>query len=81
MIRIFGSDNCKDCLDLIKFLKMNNCKFEYIDAMSNNKKIEKFCDDNNVSELPHLQVIKNGKVVKELVGLDVFKIINECRKK
>jgi len=77
MIRVFGSDNCRDCLDLIKHLQLNNYKFKYIDAMSNDKKIEKFCDNNNVDELPHLQVIKNGEVVKELIGLDTFKIFQD----
>ena len=80
MIRVFGSDNCRDCLDLVKHLEMNNYKFKYIDAMSNDKKIEKFCDNNNVDELPHLQIIEDGKVIKELIGLDAFRILDEKKR-
>ena len=71
-IRIFGSDQCDYCsmaLDILKHFKVN---FQYIDAFDDSKSIQKICDKYNVDELPHLQVIKNDKVIDEYIGSDDF---------
>lgn len=66
-VRMFGSSNCKSCKQLLSLLKKKDFEFEYIDALNENEDIQKFCDDNNVDNLPHLQFInENGRIFKEI---------------
>jgi glutaredoxin len=70
-IRLFGSNECEYCLQVLKILKEQNLRFEYVNAFDDDDDIQKKCDDNSVWDLPHLQFIKNGKVKYELIGEDV----------
>jgi glutaredoxin-related protein len=84
-IRLFGSNNCPECLKTISLIQHFNIPFEYIDGMSNIPEVEKFCDDNKVDHLPHLQFLSDsGNIIIEHIGLitsdQMFKYINEnCR--
>jgi len=66
-VRMFGSSNCKSCKQLLSLLKKKDFEFEYIDALDDNKDIQKFCDEHDVDNLPHLQFIgKDEKIIKEI---------------
>ncbi len=53
-VRIFGSSDCQNCTDAIILLKKSKIDFDYIDAESQNKDIQKMCDYYDVDKLPHL---------------------------
>ena len=60
-IRIFGSEECQDCLMALFLLKQAKINFEYIDAFADDK--QDFCDECNVDELPHLQFIDDSDII------------------
>ena len=73
VIRIFGSTDCDDCRLAMSYLEDLSLDYEYIDAFSEESKIEKLCDDYDVDELPHVQVLnKKGRVISEFIGIDDF---------
>jgi hypothetical protein len=52
-VRIFGTDSCIKCQALKKAFDFYSIKYEYVDA--NDADNQKFCDDHNVDELPHIE--------------------------
>ena len=63
-IRIFGSFDCPSCLRLMRHLKREKIKFQYIDAFANEK--QKLCDENDIDELPHIQILnKKKEIIRE----------------
>jgi arsenate reductase-like glutaredoxin family protein len=67
-IRIFGTSNCKSCLKALSIIKKTKVVFDYIDANEDDDGIQDFCDEHEVDELPHVQIIHNDRVVKEHIG-------------
>jgi len=66
-IRIFGSNNCKDCLKSLILLKKSRLDFEYIDALDD--RTQDICDENNVDELPHIQFLNDkNEIMIEHIG-------------
>ena len=73
MIRFFGSEDCDNCRLAMSYLDDLSLDYEYVDALSEELEIEKLCDDYNVDELPHVQVLnKKGVIVDEFIGIEDF---------
>lgn len=66
IIRIFGSTECEDCLNVLKMIKNYNLPFVYVDAFED--RTQDLCDERNVDELPQLEILKDNKVIFSLVG-------------
>ena len=56
-IRLFGSKSCHNCKTANTVLQMLKLSYQFIDAFADNK--QEICDQNNVNELPHIQILKN----------------------
>lgn len=67
-IRFFGSSNCRDCLQFFILLNKMQVDYEYIDALDESDDMQRICDDQNVSQLPHIQFIENENVVINHIG-------------
>jgi len=67
-IRFFSSSSCKDCLELFVLLAQYDVNYEFIDAMAKDEDIQSLCDEQNVDELPHLQIMHNDRVLSEHIG-------------
>ena len=67
-IRLFGSSGCINCLEAIKMIKNANLDIQYVDALNPNEKVQNFCDEYNVDELPHIQFIEDDSIVYEHIG-------------
>jgi len=66
-IRIFGSDNCKDCLRAMLIIKKSKVPYVFYDALDD--KNDEICDENDVDELPHIQFIDdNDNILIEHIG-------------
>ncbi len=66
-IRIFGSNGCSRCNALVKGLERYSIPYSYIDALA--AETQKFCDDNHVNYLPHVQIILDDhEIVFEHIG-------------
>ncbi len=69
-IRLFGSHECEKCVGIRASLDKEGVEYEFIGAMVfDDDRINQLCDDNNVSDLPHVQFLDDQeKVIDELVG-------------
>ena len=69
-IRFFGSSNCKDCLQIFVCLEKYQVNYEYVDGHDiENDDVYNLCEDQNVDELPHLQIVNNfNEVIGEHIG-------------
>lgn len=65
-IRLFGSDDCKKCKALIADLEKNNVLYTFVDAFAD--ETQDLCDDNNVDDLPHVQILIGKEVKWEYAG-------------
>ena len=66
-IRIFGSIDCAFCLKVLSWIQKYSLSFIYIDVFDD--KTQKLCDDNNVDDLPHVQIIDDKQqVFREFIG-------------
>ena len=65
-IRFFGSFNCQDCLKALVILSKYDISIDYVDAFD--EETQELCDEEDVGELPHIQFIKNNKVIFEYIG-------------
>ena len=66
-IRIFGSNNCPKCDRLTDALKKHNISYAFVDALADDT--QDFCDEHNVDDLPHIQLINDAnKVIFEHIG-------------
>lgn len=70
ILRIFGSDSCQNCDNIINFLeKKKSISYIFVDAFAENEDIQNLCDKYGVDELPHIQTLDDdGKVINELIG-------------
>lgn len=71
-IRLFGSEDCDQCKMVRHILNSNNIKYEFIDAFSDDT--QSLCDDNNVEEIPHIQLLKNEEVIEDFIGEDALNV-------
>ncbi len=74
-VRLFGGDSCPICeLALLKIeCEKDTFEYEYIDAFAD--ETQDLCDENEVEELPHIQIYDDydtDKIVAEFVGPDVL---------
>jgi glutaredoxin len=65
-IIIFGSNDCHHCNDVKKEFSDLGIMAKFIDANADEN--QKMCDDNNVDKLPHIQAIRDGKIIYEKSG-------------
>ena len=76
-IRLFGSNECSNCVAVFLWLSREKIDFEFVDAFNEDDKIQKLCDDHSVDDLPHLQFLNNDEIIFEHIGsLDVETLIN-----
>jgi len=66
MVRFFGSDDCLSCAAQLHVLRKFSIPFHYIDAFAD--ETQDFCDEHEVDELPHLQVLEGARILKEFIG-------------
>lgn len=76
-MRLFGSDVCPLCeIALLKLKCEKEIEYEYIDAHAEGN--QQLCDDNDVNELPHIQVFddyETDKVAANFIGSDVLTML------
>jgi thioredoxin-related protein len=66
-IRLFGSYDCPNCIDVFRLIKTAKIELEYIDAFED--KNQSICDEYEVDELPHIQFIDdNDEVIIQHIG-------------
>ena len=69
-LRIFGSHECDKCNAIRAELDAKGEEYEFIDAGSfDDERVNQLCDENDVSDLPHVQYLDDQEeVLTELVG-------------
>jgi len=67
-IRFFGSPDCKDCMEVFVLLNKFGIEYDYIDAIEDDDRIQDFCDEHEVEELPHLQFMIDEDVILQHIG-------------
>jgi arsenate reductase-like glutaredoxin family protein len=69
-IRVFGSHDCERCSSTCSLLDDHKIAYVFIDAdRFDDAEINELCDNNNVSDLPHIQFLDDQKkVVDQLVA-------------
>ncbi len=65
-IRIFGSNECHHCMEVKDEFKSMGIEVDFIDANADEN--QKICDDYNVDKLPHIQAIRENKIIMEHSG-------------
>lgn len=69
-IRVFGSENCPVCNEICQQLDSLGYSYNLFDALD--EKNEELCDQNEVYELPHIQIIDcAGSIIFEDWGAKV----------
>jgi hypothetical protein len=78
-LRIFGGKDCEVCSKLTKNLMAMSIKFLFVDAFEENT--QTLCDENDVTDLPHIQVLSDdGKVFWQGVGdVSLTKILRHLK--
>lgn len=66
-IRLFGMNDCEECINQKECLDSAGLAYEFIDALADST--QKLCDENRVDEVPHIQVLVKDRVIYEHVGL------------
>lgn len=58
-LRIFGSNNCNDCLSFLRYIQpiADDIELEYIDTDINDDELQKFCDEHCVEQIPQVEII------------------------
>ena len=68
-VRFFGSSECMECLQIFVFLEKYQIDYNYYDGHDMDDDVYDICEDQNVNELPHLQIIdSSNQVVLEHIG-------------
>lgn len=65
-VRLFGIEDCPKCEKQKKELEKGNIPYFYIDADSDEN--QDFCDEQEVDEVPHIQVVFDGEVIMDHIG-------------
>lgn len=65
-IVIFGSEECHHCMSVKKEFEDMGISIVFIDANADEN--QKICDEYNVDKLPHIQALREGKVILEKSG-------------
>lgn len=82
----FGSPACDKCVRykvaLSKEIDLNVNNFTFINGDDlENAEVQKFCDQHNVDEYPHVKIYVLNKCIHEEVGdLNIQKIVGHMRK-
>ncbi len=68
-IRFFGSSECKDCLRVFVILEKYQIDYDYFDGHDiENDGVYNMCEEQNVNELPHLQIVHKDNILDEHIG-------------
>ena len=79
-LRVFYGKECKRCALYLDLLKASDLDVEYLDA--DDIVNENLCDEENVDELPHTQIIdQNGKVRLNMYGIRSIAFLREYMSK
>jgi hypothetical protein len=72
-IRFFGSEKCEYCLISLKLLYniYDINQIEYFDAFADDN--QNLCDNEDVEELPHVQILEDKIVIQNIIGFDNVK--------
>lgn len=65
-IRIFGSQECHHCMEAKEEFKSMGIEVDFVDANADEN--QKLCDEHNVDKLPHMQAIREEKIIMEHAG-------------
>lgn len=80
-IRLFGSNMCPTCQAMIAEFKQAGIDIEYIDALD--EETQQICDEQNISTLPHLQILVKDRVYLDIVGyisaIDLRRYIRDAK--
>ena len=79
LIRVFGSNDCEKCKELLRDLQLYKMNFVFVDA--NDDKNQELCDLHDVDELPHVQVIRNKNILAQYIGSESVLQIRKLAKK
>ncbi len=79
-LRLFGTDQCENCIKMMTELEKNNINFDYIDVAID--ETQPLCDNYDVNDLPRIQIIDNsGELMFDYIGLLDAKTIKVILKK
>jgi len=69
-VRFFGSSECKDCLQIFVWFEKYCIEYKYYDGHDiENDDVYNMCEEQNIDELPHLQIIDSSdQVISEHIG-------------
>ncbi len=78
-VMVFGADNCEKCKRLLDKLGESSVPYVFIDAFADDT--QNFCDEHDVDDLPHVQILDDmGVVVFVAAGdFDPVDVINSHR--
>ena len=65
-LRFFAGNECPLCAIVFKWIQLYKFPYIYVDAFAD--EYQDLCDENDVDELPHIQIIINQKVYTNLIG-------------
>ena len=81
-VLFFGSKDCKKCQLMIKEFSITGVSYTYIDILADDTQV--ICDEQNVNEVPHVQILNDGKKVLEITGyinpVDLNKYLRDAKK-
>lgn len=69
-VRFFGSNKCEDCLKIFVLLEKYGINYDYYDGHDiENDDVYNMCEEQNIDQLPHLQIINSSnQVLSEHIG-------------
>ena len=77
-IRLFIGHTCPICDIAMQKIELEKDVFEYVYWYAIHSETQDFCDENNVDELPHMQILdEDDKVIEECIGADVLTALRD----
>ena len=76
-IRLFVGRTCPICdIAMLKIeCEKDVFKYQYVDALHSETQV--LCDENEVDELPHIQIYEDDEVIAEFIGPDVLTALRD----
>lgn len=82
-VRLFGLEDCENCKLQREVLESKEIPYYYIDADADDQ--QDLCDEQDVDEVPHIQLLHQDKVVFQHVGFcspdQILKVASEIGSK
>ena len=82
-IRLFGSHDCDTCVTLRSEFDKRGVAYQFVDASGfDDEEVNKLCEDNNVSDLPHVQILDDqmnvlDKAVGDILACHVLTLLEK----